>query len=323
MPSAAAWLRSAAPPASLDHLEAWELAWAPANGRTQGPSGRREARFRARSESAAPPGATASLTLLVDTGASRSCVSSSAAAAAGVRGAASVRLRSPLGLAFDCAIAPLPAGVDGILGFDAMRAAGGAVELDFARGALRVHARERWAAPRGATALPLEVRRVSAGELPFVAMRLEGGAAGGGASACCEVPGVLDTGSPLTMVSPEAAAAAGLTRGDAAADVTTTGVDGQPTPLQAHEGRRALLGGGAVARAPMRCWVGTLPLMQACGLAGEWMRVQPPPSIAGPLTALTPAQRTRRRRPAQRADRARSAVRRPGRQSQDRCGDRL
>ena len=70
-------------------------------------------------------------------------------------------------------------------------------------------------------------------------MRLEGGAA-------CVLPAVLDTGSPLTMVSPEAAAEAGLRRGDASGDVVTAGVDGQPTPLQVHECARAVLGGSAL-----------------------------------------------------------------------------
>ena len=45
---------------------------------------------------------------------------------------------------------------------------------------------------------------------------------------------------------------------------------GNPTLIHClFTGNSALLGGGAVARAPMRCWVGTLPLMQACGLAGR------------------------------------------------------
>ena len=135
-------------------------------------------------------------------------------------------------------------------------------------------------APRAASlaALPFSVRRVSAGELPFLDMRLEGGSA-------CVVPAVLDTGSPLTMVSPEAAAEAGLRRGDTSGDVVTAGVDGQPTPLQVHECARAVLGGeggesggggggggsggGGLVREATRCWVGTLPLMQACGLAGR------------------------------------------------------
>ena len=98
------------------------------------------------------------------------------------------------------------------------------------------------------------------------------------------MPGVLGAGSPLTMVSPEAAAEAGLRRGDASGDVVTAGVDGQPTPLQVHECARAVLGdcgggrgggggggggGRELVREAARCWVGTLPLMQACGLAGR------------------------------------------------------
>ena len=138
----------------------------------------------------------------------------------------------------------LPPGVDGILGFDAMRGAGGAIvrgatltasrplppsprprpnpspepearpkprpdanphshpasspclprkELDFGAGVLRVHPSRQWVAPRRTAALPFSVRRVSAGELPFLDLRLEGGST-------CLVPGVLDTGSPCACV---------------------------------------------------------------------------------------------------------------------------
>ena len=78
----------------------------------------------------------APLRFLVDTGASRSCVAAAAAArisGGGAAGAAgtTVRLReAALGLTLDCMLLPegaTPPGVDGILGFDVMRDAGGAI----------------------------------------------------------------------------------------------------------------------------------------------------------------------------------------------------
>ena len=81
-------------------------------------------------------GAKAALRFLVDTGASRSCVAAAAAARVGGDGAAgaagtTVRLReAALGLTLECMLlaeGATPPGVDGILGFDAMREAGGAI----------------------------------------------------------------------------------------------------------------------------------------------------------------------------------------------------
>ena len=80
--------------------------------------------------------AKATLRFLVDTGASRSCVAAAAAAhisGGGATGAAgtTVRLReAALGLTLECMLLPAgatPPGVDGILGFDVMRDAGGAI----------------------------------------------------------------------------------------------------------------------------------------------------------------------------------------------------
>ena len=57
----------------------------------------------------------------------------------------------------------LPPGVDGILGIDVLRGFA-AAELDCAAAELRLH-RAPYAAPDG-VALPMELRRVSAGQLP-------------------------------------------------------------------------------------------------------------------------------------------------------------
>ena len=93
-------------------------------------------------------GAKATLRFLVDTGASRSCVAAAAAARIGGDGATgaagtTMRLReAALGLTLECMLLPAgatPPGVDGILGFDVMRDAGGAIVRCAALTTLRPH----------------------------------------------------------------------------------------------------------------------------------------------------------------------------------------
>ena len=66
----------------------------------------------------------------------------------------------------------------------------------------------------------MELRAVGSGVLPFVRANFDG----------CEVDGLVDTGSPVTMVTPELGGAARMQPSpNANDDIITTGVDGQPT----------------------------------------------------------------------------------------------
>ena len=220
----------------------------------------------------------ATVRLLVDTGASRSVLASAAVERATGRpavGQAQATIECPGlgGLALDCAVAPagaLPPGVDGIFGFDAMRQFR-AVELDLPRGVMRLHA-SRYVADGSSPAvgLAMTVQRVSLGELPFVSLALHGGD-----GRCCSVSGLVDTGSPVTMATPELTAEAALPRAVGVDDIVTTGVDGRPTALSAVRfesaamGRQEEPGGDRIVRMGGHAYSGTLPLMQQVGWAGR------------------------------------------------------
>ena len=207
-------------------------------------------------------GDSAILRLLIDTGASTSILSSSAAATVGVSGQtrATLRSRSQPSLALSLGVASpqqmLPDGVDGILGLDAMRQHA-AAELDFSAATLRLHAES--VELSSAVALPTSLRPVAAGTLPFVRC----------AFGDAEVDGLIDTGSPVTMATPELASAGKMVpRPDESADIITTGVDGMPTRMRASTcSRVALLGDGqCVSHEAMTCYAGTCPMMVMSGV---------------------------------------------------------
>ena len=222
--------------------------------------------------------------LLIDTGSAISIVSSAAGAKLGLApdGTRDHTLNSRDGSVvlpgFGVA-APqqqLPPGVDGILGIDCMREFA-AVEFDWEAPCLRLHSQpwERESAsgaePSSASiTMPLTMQRVSAGELPFVT------AAFGSRSdetKRCQVEGLVDTGSPVTMVTPELAKAASMLigTGNANDDVMTTGVDGQPTRMQASRCEVIELGaptGQRVAHVDATVYTGTCPMMQMVGWQG-------------------------------------------------------
>ena len=199
--------------------------------------------------------------LLVDSGASYSLVAGSAAFRKlnVVAGAAeTLALRDTCGVEIDVRVEQvgLPPGVDGILGIDVLRGFA-AAELDCAAAELRLH-RAPYAAAADGVALPMELRRVSAGQLPLVTMRF-------GDVDCGLV--LVDTGSPVTMVTPELAEAARMSPDDPDADIITTGVDGQPTRMAATRCARAAL--GAVVADDVRVFAGVPPMMTRVGWGGE------------------------------------------------------
>ena len=220
-------------------------------------------------DAAAPTGASRLLRMLIDSGAATTILSSDAAAALGFgppgsRGSLTSR-RHP-SLALPCGVASaqqqLPSGVDGILGVDCMRAYN-AAELDWAAAKLRLHA-QPYEASGGAAAMPMSMRRVSAGELPFVTSSF--GSAG--AAAPCRVEGLVDTGSPVTMVTPELAEQARVRWDtDPKEDIITTGVDGQPMRMRAATCDAVQLGVG-VTHGRTVVYVGVCPMMRAVGWEG-------------------------------------------------------
>jgi hypothetical protein len=152
------------------------------------------------------PRCTMPLRLLCDTGAAVSIVSGAAIAAFGTSSSCcTLGSTSSPRLHLDVAIASpkqkFPPGVDGILGVDNMRTFG-AAEFDWGASVLRLHARgsaadgivAAWEGDFGkgtVVQIPLEMRRVSAGELPFVRTTF-GEAVEGGMR--CQVNGLIDTG---------------------------------------------------------------------------------------------------------------------------------
>ncbi|KAJ1445956.1 hypothetical protein M885DRAFT_578380 [Pelagophyceae sp. CCMP2097] len=180
--------------------------------------------------------AGAPLRLLVDSGASRTALTAKAA-------------RETLAektLVLDAQIAPdtaFPAGVDGILGVDVL-CRFKAVEFDWFKRVMRLH-RASYAANPAAQAIPFKMDFVGFGRLPLVEFT-----AVSESGQSCTVQGVVDTGSPITIVTPELCTQAGLARNetDAARDVVAVGVDGEPTKLEAT--RCASVRIGAAPKAP-------------------------------------------------------------------------
>jgi predicted aspartyl protease len=179
----------------------------------------------------APNGAA--LRLLVDTGAAVSLIATAA-------GTAMLRTRRYPTVSLPCPMAPpqtiFPPGVDGILGLDILRRFG-ALELDWEQSEMRLYARASSMAHQGnAIALPFRFKRVAAGELPFILADFGGGPSG-------RLDALVDTGSPVTMVTPELAANARMQgTADPNDDVISTGIDGQPTRMRAMLCERLELG---------------------------------------------------------------------------------
>lgn len=232
---------------------------------------------------AAPGGGV--LQLLIDSGAATTLISSSVGAALGIdppAGRTALRSTREPRLALPCTVASpqqaMPSGVDGILGVDSLRRFA-AVTLDWASSTLMLHSTladlssstDSSAAAGAPTCveMPMEMRRVSAGELPFVA------AAFGSSSdekLRCELEALVDTGSPVTMCTPELAAQSGMAgSSDPNDDIMTTGVDGQPTRMRASRCEVLALGSSSatrVAHFDAICYAGSCPMMVAVGWTG-------------------------------------------------------
>jgi len=254
------------------------------------------------------------LQLMVDTGASRSALSAET-----LDGATSGNIDCPsLGLvSLECATAALPRGIDGVLGFDALRRYE-AVELDLSRMRLRLHTRpyEMAAdADRPATAVAIEVQRSSQGDLPFVSLTLQGpgGLIGRGGGTQCVAPAIVGTGSPITMMTPQLSAAAQLPKLAVGAALLGLSGGGRPAALAALRCFRVELGappkdtapqkadggrGGSEGSGPARpsrvvrndvtCYAGAMPLMEELGFSGT------PVALVG-LDLLCPADGAARR----------------------------
>eukprot|EP00966_Prymnesium_polylepis_P218011 5045614-Prymnesium_polylepis.1 len=117
--------------------------------------------------------------------------------------------------------------------------------------------------------MPMAMRRVAAGELPFVTA---GFGSSGDERGRCEVEGLVDTGSPMTMVTPELAEQGRMVGSpNADDDILTTGVDGQPTRMRASSCDVIALGpssGRRVAHLETTVYAGTCPMMAAVGWQG-------------------------------------------------------
>jgi len=215
--------------------------------------------------------------LLVDTGSSASILSSAAGVSLGL-GPTSPKttLRSRKdpdielpGFAVASPLQQLPPRVDGILGFDCLRSFQ-AAEFDWSMSVLRLHRQPQgWEATFSSfpfASIPISVRRVSGGELPFVLV----------AFGSRSVEGLIDTGSPVTMVTPELADRCQMTetqnRND---DIISTGVDGQPTRMVASKCAMITLGnegqskGDRVVHLDGIVYAGTCPMMTMVGWQGK------------------------------------------------------
>lgn len=216
------------------------------------------------------------LRLLVDSGASVSILgyaSSQRVLPGAVPGS-----RAPIpcpglpGLRLECTVGSpqqyFPAGVDGVLGIDCLRSFS-AVELDWARRELKLHA--VWSEADGGAgrvSIPMTMRAVSAGVLPFVEASFVGDSA-----SVCTIKGLVDTGSPVTMVTPELCTAAAMAPSASTDDIMTTGVDGSPARMVASSCATVLLGGGADGAAGLAhrdavCFAGMCPMMAMVGWQG-------------------------------------------------------
>ena len=232
----------------------------------------------------------APLRLLVDSGAATTIVAANAALRASLpttSGGATAVLRCSRhpDVQLDCRIgtdAQFPPGVDGILGIDSLRTFE-AAELDFGLRELRLH-KSPWcdsgATPAAATFLPMVMKPVSAGMLPFVDATFVSG------ERRVRIDGLIDTGSPVTMVTPELREAVAMVPCATTQPILTTGVDGQPTRMEPCVCESVALGqaeSANAAGAPLQprqdqrslehptpvSFVGLCPMMAMVGWAGQ------------------------------------------------------
>ena len=212
------------------------------------------------------------LRLLIDSGSATTIVSAAAASARQLGAPGHRATLSSQGLSLSCSVASplqaLPPGVDGILGVDSLKGYQ-AVELDWAAPELRLHTAPLTDDSEEIASMPLFFRRVAGGELPFVRASFEGGS-------CSELDGLVDTGSPVTMITPELASEAALDLGALAedADIITTGVDGQPTRMRATLCRAIALGDPmadepTINHAGATVYTGKCPMMAKVGWEGS------------------------------------------------------
>ena len=116
--------------------------------------------------------------------------------------------------------------MDGILGYDALSQFA-AVELNWADSTVCFHPTRDSLILGGGARLPFRMKQVSASRLPFVSCTF-------GSAPPCEA--LLDTGSPVTMVTPELCAQAPASMrpyDDPDADIYAAGVDGQMVRMRA------------------------------------------------------------------------------------------
>ena len=73
--------------------------------------------------------------------------------------------------------------------------------------------------------MPMTLRQVSAGLLPFVDVTFSSG------GQTVKVHGLIDSGSPVTMITPELRDAVAMVPCKITEPIVTTGVDGQPTRM--------------------------------------------------------------------------------------------
>ena len=197
---------------------------------------------------------------LVDTGASVSC-------ARAARGPLSETAAGVLGGASRAAGMSMPAGVDGILGWDWIRhSAQQRVEFDLrepGRAWLRL---DEGDAGGYTQAGGFGTRALGGGQLPCLVLELFG-------VSRCTALGVVDTGSPLTIVSPAASESAALFDEQQLSDsalppLYTMGVDGLQTELLPKRAAGLRLGGagaGWIEVADRKVFSAQLPMMAAAG----------------------------------------------------------
>ena len=222
-------------------------------------------------------GETGVLRFLIDSGASRSIITSSAAARAGFPGLSRedvISSRKYPDLAMRMGVVSprqLPDGVDGILGLDQMRRFN-AAELDWSRNRLRL-LRGSWdKSTVNAVSIPLLLRDTVASALPFVTVTF-----GDGEGTRIRGLGLVDTGSPVTEVTPALSKMARMVPSDDPdAGVVVAGVLGKPTRLSASTCASITLGSNegkgepcGVEHLDQTVYVGTTAMMQAVDWRGK------------------------------------------------------
>jgi len=197
--------------------------------------------------------------LLVDTGAASTIVRASEKS----QGLANLQIRS---LANPSIVAQakvasdaiqFPPGVGGILGLDFFQAFSVA-EFDYQACKCRFHEDASTLLSTKYVSRPFETRSVGLGTLLFTNMKFGN----------CTTRSLIDSGSPVTIVTPETSNKAFMTRSDASEhDITSTGVDGTSNTLKAVRCNKLHAGPFEVRDALL--YSGTIPMAAAAGLTGQ------------------------------------------------------